>query len=38
MDSNGVIKTLNKEDIKYDYRYTEFKGKKDIIVSATLRG
>ena len=38
MDSNGVIKTLNKEDIKYDYRYTEFKGKKDIIVSATFKG
>ena len=38
MDSNGVIKTLNKENIKYDYRYTEFKGKKDIIVSATFKG
>ena len=38
MDSNGVIKTLNKEDIDYDYRYTEFKGKKDIIVSATFKG
>ena len=38
MDCNGVIKTLNKENIKYDYRYTEFKGKKDIIVSATFKG
>ena len=31
MDSSGVIKEYAKEDIQYDYRYTEFKGKKNII-------
>ena len=38
MDTAGNIKELKKEDIKYDYRYTEFKGKKLIIISATFKG
>ncbi len=31
------IKTLKKSDIKIDYRYTEFKETKDIIVAATFK-
>ena len=38
MDSSGVIKEYAKEDIQYDYRYTEFKGKKNIIVAAKFKG
>ena len=38
MDTAGNIIELKKEDIKYDYRYTEFKGKKLIIISATFKG
>ncbi len=30
----GKLKTLKKEDIKIDYRYTEFKDNNDILVSA----
>jgi len=33
---NKLIK-LNKEDIDFGYRYTEFKGTKDIIVKATFK-
>lgn len=29
---NGKIETIKKEDIKYGYRYTEFKDNKDIII------
>lgn len=38
MDSSGVIKEYAKEDIQYDYRYTEFKGKKNLIVAAKFKG
>lgn len=38
MDSSGVIKEYAKEDIQYDYRYTEFKGKNNIIVAAKFKG
>ena len=38
MDSFGVIKKYAKEDIKYGYRYTEFKCKKNIIVAAEFKG
>ena len=38
MDDLGNIRVLEKSNIKYDYRYTEFKGGKNIIVSATFQG
>ena len=38
MDDLGNIRVLEKSDIKYDYRYTEFKGGKNIIVAATFQG
>ncbi len=34
---DGNIYTLKKEDIKYSYRYTEFKENKDIIIKATFK-
>ena len=38
IDKNGIIKTLTKDDIKYDYRYTSFKDNNDlVIISATLK-
>ena len=38
IDADGNKKILNKEDIKYDYRYTEFKGKNSIVVAASFKG
>lgn len=38
MDDLGNIRVLEKSDINYDYRYTEFKGGKNIIVAATFQG
>ncbi len=38
MDDLGNIRVLEKPDINYDYRYTEFKGGKNIIVAATFQG
>ena len=38
MDDLGNIRVLEKSDIKYDYRYTELKGGKNIIVAATFQG
>lgn len=38
IDSLGILREINKEDIKYDYRYTEFKNSKNIIVSAQIIG
>ncbi len=38
IDADGNKKILNKEDIKYDYRYTEFKGKNSIVVTASFKG
>ena len=37
IDEDGNIKELNKEEIKYDYRLTEFKEKKVIVLSAKIR-
>ena len=37
IDEDGNIKELNKEEIKYDYRWTEFKEKKVIVLSAKIR-
>ena len=37
IDEDGNIKELNKEKIKYDYRWTEFKEKKVIVLSAKIR-
>lgn len=37
IDEDGNIKELNKEEIKYDYRWTEFKEKKVIILSAKIK-
>ena len=38
IDADGNKKILNKEDIEYDYRYTEFKGKNSIVVAASFKG
>lgn len=38
IDKDGNFKTLKKSDIKYDYRYTEFKDTKNIIVKAEIKG
>ncbi len=38
LDKDGNIQTLNREDIIYDYRYTEFKGSDKIILEAKLEG
>lgn len=38
IDADGNKKILNKEDIEYDYRYTEFKGKNSIVVGASFKG
>ena len=37
IDEDGNIKELNKEEIKYDYRWTEFKEKKVIVLSAKIK-
>lgn len=38
MDKEGNVKTLKKEEIKYDYRYTEFKNSDVIVLGAKLKG
>ena len=38
LEPNGDIIILNKEDIDYTYRNTEFKGTKRIILEATFKG
>ena len=38
MDELGNVKEYNKENIQYDYRMTEFKGRKNIIVAAKFEG
>ena len=37
IDEDVNIKELNKEEIKYDYRWTEFKEKKVIVLSAKIK-
>ena len=37
IDEDGNIKELNKEEIKYDYRWTEFKERKVIVLSAKIK-
>ncbi len=37
IDEDGNIKELNKEKIKYDYRWTEFKERKVIVLSAKIK-
>lgn len=37
IDEDGNIKELNKEKIKYDYRWTEFKERRVIVLSAKIR-
>ena len=37
IDEDGNIKELNKEEIKYDYRWTEFKEKKVIVLNAKIK-
>lgn len=38
MDESGNLLEYAKEDIEYDYRYTEFKENKNIIVAAKFKG
>ena len=38
MDRNGNISILKKEDIKYDYRYTELKNNGVIVIAASFLG
>ena len=38
MDRNGNISILEKEDIKYDYRYTELKNNGVIVIAASFLG
>lgn len=38
MDKNGNISILKKEDIKYDYRYTELKNNGVIVIAASFLG
>jgi len=36
LDNDDNVKILKKEDIKYDYRYTEFQDKKDITILSVV--
>lgn len=38
LDDTGDIKEVSKEDIRYDYRYTEFKNSSKIVLSAKFLG
>jgi len=36
LDADGIIKTLEKDDIKYDYRYSMFQDQKDITILSVV--